>query len=86
MEDSCLECTQDWDANRTLHVDLWMGPSAPPQGKTMFGQPLIDCENDTTDSSAQNPTDTIIVDPPSTLPVEQTRLFDGSACTAVIYP
>ncbi|HEY4106349.1 MAG TPA: hypothetical protein VGM44_20760 [Polyangiaceae bacterium] len=80
MEDSCLECTQQWDANKLLHVDLWMGPSMPPAGQTMFGQPLIDCEDNSTDSSADAPTDTIIVDPPSNLEVSQTMLFTGTQC------
>jgi hypothetical protein len=80
MEDSCAECTDEWTATQLLHVDLWMGPSTPPQGQTMFGQPLIDCEDHGTDSSADNPTDTIIVDPPSTLVVDQTMLFTGTQC------
>jgi len=80
LEDSCFECSQQWQATKLLHVDLWMGPSMPPTGQTMFGQPLIDCENNSTDSSADNPTDTIIVDPPSNLEVSQTVLFDGTNC------
>jgi hypothetical protein len=80
MEDSCAECTDQWNANQLLHVDLWMGPSVPPQGQTMFGQPLIDCEDNATDSSADDPTDTIIVDPPSNLAVDQTMLFTGTQC------
>jgi len=85
MEDSCLECSQDWHASKLLHVDLWMGPSLPPAGKTLFGQPLIDCENNTTISSAAAPVDTIIVDPPADLLVDQTALFTGTQCTAVTY-
>jgi hypothetical protein len=57
-----------------------MGPSVPPQGQTMFGQPLIDCEDNATDSSADDPADTIIVDPPSNLAVDQTMLFTGTQC------
>jgi hypothetical protein len=52
----------------------------------MFGQPLLDCEDNTTDSSASDPTDTIIVDPPANLPVDQTMLFTGTQCTVVTYP
>ncbi len=80
LEDSCFECTTQWQSNKLLHVDLWMGPSMPPQGQTMFGDPLINCENDSTDSSADDPSDTIIVDPPSTLEVSQTMLFTGTQC------
>ncbi|HTA91162.1 MAG TPA: hypothetical protein VK745_16360 [Polyangiaceae bacterium] len=80
MEDSCAECTDQWTATQLLHVDLWMGPSVPPAGQTMFGQPLIDCEDNGTDSSADNPTDTIIVDPPASLEVDQTMLFTGTQC------
>lgn len=46
----------------------------------MFGQPLIDCEDNATDSCADDPTDTIIVDPPSNLAVDQPMLFTGTQC------
>ncbi|HWZ89867.1 MAG TPA: hypothetical protein VNW92_13490 [Polyangiaceae bacterium] len=85
MEDSCFECHTEWDAKKALHVDLWMGPSVPPPGQTMFGAPLINCEDDHTSGQAYHGVDTIIVNPPSDLPVDQTMLFDGTQCTMKTY-
>jgi hypothetical protein len=52
----------------------------PPPGQTMFGEPLIDCEDNSTDSSFDDPTDAIIVDPPPNLEVSPRMLFTGTSC------
>jgi hypothetical protein len=85
MEDSCFECHTEWDAKKALHVDLWMGPSVPPPGQTMFGAQLINCEDDHTSGQAYHGVDTIIVNPPADLPVDQTTLFNGTQCTMKTY-
>jgi hypothetical protein len=80
MEDQCFECGQEWTANMSHHVDLWMGPS--------FGSDdaaLTSCEDKLTIGSANRGTGTIIVNPPPNLPVDTTPLFQNNTCTAKTY-
>jgi len=75
MEDECEACDSDWKKGK-YHIDLWMGPqhSCP--------EPALDnCEAHITQSNA-----VVIVNPPTNLIVSTTPLFDGTKCTAVIYP
>jgi len=60
MEDTCVECSEDWSQNK-LHVDLYVSGT---------GRELAACEDRLTMEST-----TIIIDPPSDLPVKA-----GSAC------
>eukprot|EP01120_Amphizonella_sp_Union-15-10_P000338 TRINITY_DN10349_c0_g1_i2.p1 TRINITY_DN10349_c0_g1~~TRINITY_DN10349_c0_g1_i2.p1 ORF type:complete len:227 (+),score=23.04 TRINITY_DN10349_c0_g1_i2:52-732(+) len=74
MEDECEECEQDWE-NRKYHVDCWIGPPT-----LTAGTELIACENALTVDS-----ETIIVDPNSTLPVDTTPLFNGATEKCIVY-
>jgi hypothetical protein len=86
MEDQCFECGQEWNgspAHTYYHTDLWMGPSVSSSNVNA----LNTCEDNLTLGNPRAGTGTIVVDPPSTLPVETTTLFTASnQCTAVTYP
>ncbi len=86
MEDQCFECGQEWFTPKRgkphtyHHVDLWMGPS--------YGSangPLMACEDELTLGDTYHGTGTIIVNPPSNLPVDTTPLFSGNRGTAHTY-
>jgi hypothetical protein len=74
LEDDCTECDEDWTGHgpdggpRLHHVDLWVGGQGAQSNKA-----VINCEDDLTKSSAP-----VIVDPPSSEPVDTTPLFDSS--------
>jgi len=68
MEDDCAECIDDWSANRTPHVDLWMSNTPDPA--------VQNCEAALT---PDNP-DTIIVNPPADLPVDPKPLYASGKC------
>ena len=73
MEDDCTECDEDWtgqgpDGGPGLyHIDLWIG------GENGNSNDVINCEDNLTQSSAA-----VIVNPPSTEPVDTTPLFNSS--------
>jgi hypothetical protein len=81
MEDQCYECGQEWFSKQSHHVDLWMGPSYGSDSG-----PLNDCEDQLTIGSAYHGDGVVIVNPPSNLPVDTTRLFANDRCTAHTYP
>ena len=60
----------DYQSSGALHIDLWIGSDSSGQ------QPQITCEDD----FGSVPGQTIIQDPPSTLPVNSGSLWDGSSC------
>jgi hypothetical protein len=68
MEDDCAECIDDWQAKHNPHVDLWMSNSTNPA--------VQDCEAALTPDDP----DTIIVNPPTNLPVDPKPLFVGGKC------
>jgi hypothetical protein len=65
MEDDCVECDSDWNKGKS-HIDLWIGGQGGSSSK------VIDCED------ALTRTGTVIVNPPSTEPVDTTPLFNSS--------
>jgi len=73
MEDDCTECDEDWtgqgpDGGPGLyHIDLWIG------GQNGNSNDVINCEDNLTQNSEQ-----VIIDPPSTEPVDTTPLFNSS--------
>lgn len=73
MEDDCTECDEDWtgqgpDGGPGLyHIDLWIG------GQGGNSNDVINCEDNLTQNSEQ-----VIVNPPSTEPVDTTPLFNSS--------
>jgi len=68
MEDQCVSCEQEFKKDRRPHIDLFAGAS------TNAG--IIACEESLT-PSGQVP---VIVNPPSTLPVDTTPIYDGTKC------
>jgi hypothetical protein len=68
MEDDCVPCIEQWSQDRTPHVDLWMSNSTAPA--------VQDCEAALTPDDP----DTIIVNPPTDLPVDTRPLFTGGRC------
>ncbi len=91
MEDSCLECGDEWKchkssddtddpnppsgcvAGKNLHIDFWMGPDFQQNAST-----LNDCEDNSTFGNPYEGTGTVIVNPPSNLPVNATKLYTGT--------
>jgi hypothetical protein len=73
MEDDCTECDEDWtghgpDGGPGLnHIDLWIG------GQNGNSNDVINCEDNLTQNSEQ-----VVIDPPSTEPVDTTPLFNSS--------
>ena len=71
LQDSCAECITDY-SNGKFHVDIYIGPSTPPINPAA----LINCEDQLTTGGFS---DTIIVNPPSNLPVNTVQLYiDGN--------
>ena len=76
MEDDCTACDEDWtgqgpDGGPGLHhIDLWAN------GEGGNATDAENCEDDLTQSSEQ-----VIIDPPSTEPVDTTPLFNSSTNT-----
>jgi len=68
MEDDCAECIDQWNADRTPHVDLWVANSGDPA--------VLACEEALTPDDQ----DTIIVNPPTNLPVDPKPLFANGKC------
>jgi hypothetical protein len=73
MEDDCTECDEDWTGSGPdggpglYHIDLWIG------GENGNSNDVINCEDNLTQNSEQ-----VIIDPPSTEPVDTTPLFNSS--------
>jgi len=74
MEDDCTECDEDWTGSgpdggpNLYHIDLWIG------GQNARSDPdVINCEDNLTQNS-----ESVIVNPPSTEPVDTTPLFNSS--------
>lgn len=68
MEDDCAPCIDEWSASRKPHVDLWMANTTDPA--------VRDCESALTPDDP----DTIIVNPPTDLPVDPRPLFADGRC------
>jgi hypothetical protein len=74
MEDSCTECEEDWRGHgpdggpRFPHIDLWAG--------TATDSGIGRCEN----SLTRDGQSTVLVGPPSNLPVTPGQLYDGRSC------
>jgi hypothetical protein len=68
MEDDCAPCIEQWEKDRTPHVDLWMANTADPA--------VQNCEAALTPDDP----DTIIVNPPTDLPVDLRPLFANGVC------
>jgi hypothetical protein len=68
MEDDCVPCIDQWSQDRTPHVDLWMSNTTAPV--------VQDCEAALTPDDP----DTIIINPPTDLPVDTRPLFSGGRC------
>ncbi|QUQ72282.1 discoidin domain-containing protein [Kutzneria sp. CA-103260] len=80
MEDSCEECSADWNGKgpnggpKLRHLDLWLG------GKGGNAMDAIDCEDALTHYNADNtPTmEPVVVDPPSNEDYDSTPIFNTS--------
>jgi len=76
MEDDCTACDEDWtgqgpDGGPGLyHIDLWAGGQGGNAGD------VDNCEDNLTQNS-----ESVIIDPPSTEPVDTTPLFNSSTNT-----
>jgi len=81
MQDSCDQCTTDWDDDGEYHIDIWTG-SATVNG----GDDQINCEDNLTPDG----TVTIIRYPASTYSVDTTALYSSgsspSCRTSHVYP
>jgi hypothetical protein len=73
MEDDCTECDEDWTGSGPdggpglYHIDLWIN------GENGNSNDVINCEDNLTQNSEE-----VIIDPPSTEPVDTTPLFNSS--------
>jgi hypothetical protein len=73
MEDQCVPCEADWEADRLHHVDLFMSPSSRSA--------VVACERAATKPQAEN--DSIILNPDRNRPVDATPLYtDAGGCVA----
>jgi hypothetical protein len=70
MEDLCVSCEEEWKKDRRPHIDLWAGESTD--------EGILKCEESLTPSGQV----TVIVNPPPDLPVDPTRIYDGSKCVS----
>jgi hypothetical protein len=78
MEDSCEECSADWNGHgpnggpNLWHFDLWLG------GKGGNAIKAIECENALTNYNADNTPslEPVVISPPSNEPVDSTPVFD----------
>lgn len=65
-EDDCAQCLSDYDSKGEYHIDLWTGSNTAGGG-----QDQINCED-----SLPGGSQTIVLDPPNSLPVDTTPLYD----------
>jgi len=65
MEDTCVECSEDWSQNK-LHVDLYVSGTGPE---------LAACEDRLTMENTK-----IIIDPRSDLPVKTGSACNTDTC------
>eukprot|EP00835_Amoeboradix_gromovi_P006039 NODE_644_length_5619_cov_0.132790.p5 type:complete len:165 gc:universal NODE_644_length_5619_cov_0.132790:4303-4797(+) len=72
MEDTCVECTDDFDSFRKHRIDLFIGGNTKRQGRK-----LIKCEEKYTLDAY---TDIIIRNPSKFLPVDVTPIFKNGVC------
>lgn len=70
MEDLCASCVQEWDASRTVHIDLWSG-AATDSGVTACQEAL------TPDGRV-----TVELDPPPGRAVDTTPFYEDGVCLA----
>jgi hypothetical protein len=68
MEDDCAGCIEDWDADRTPHIDLWAGDHS--------GADFIACENALTPSGRVS----VELNPPPGRRVDTSPLYGGDGC------
>jgi hypothetical protein len=68
MEDDCAQCIAEWNKNRHPHVDLWTANTNDPA--------VRECE----DALTPDGPDTIIVNPPTNLPVDPKPFFADGQC------
>ncbi len=65
MEDNCADSTTEWNANKSYHVDLWIG------GEGVNVSTVLAAEDRWTHSSLP-----VLVNPPSTEPVNATPMLN----------
>jgi hypothetical protein len=77
-EDECTECDRDWTNSHLYRFDMWAGGDAASRQKPEK-RALLACESTWTrgNSSTDPNNPTIIVDPPSNLPVTTAPIFSG---------
>jgi hypothetical protein len=68
MEDDCAGCIDDWESDRTPHIDLWAGNHS--------GNAFLACENALTPSGRVM----VEVNPPPGRPLDTRPLYEGSGC------
>lgn len=68
--DLCVQCDADYTSHQSTHIDLWIGSNTSGQ------EAQILCELSFGSIQGQ----TIIQNPPSTLPVDHGMLWDGTSC------
>ncbi len=72
MEDTCTECTADWNNGHKYRIDMWAGGD-----KNSLHDPeksaLLDCEDALTQDAGTN----VIFNPPAGLTVDTTPIFDA---------
>ncbi len=68
MEDSCEACENEWEADRTRHIDLWAG-AATDAG-------VLACEEALTPPGPV----TVELDPPPGRPVDTTPFYEDGRC------
>jgi hypothetical protein len=100
MEDSCLECGDEWRCHRS--PDDTDDPAPPagckpgtqlhidfwmgPNNTAQNANALNGCEDNLTLGDPYKGIGTVIVNPPHNLPVDTTPLFASGKCTAHTYP
>ncbi|HEU5437761.1 MAG TPA: hypothetical protein VFU88_00615 [Ktedonobacterales bacterium] len=76
MEDQCVPCEADWEADRLHHVDLFMSPSSRSA--------VVRCERSVTKNQAEN--DIIVLNPDRNRAVDTTPLYtDAGGCVAAAH-
>jgi hypothetical protein len=77
LEDQCAGCNDVKNGN-AYHIDLWLGPGQP--GANDSEQSIVSCEGKITHDS-----ETIIMNPTSTHPVDTTPIYKNGECTVKQY-
>ena len=76
MEDECGDNDPQGCLNGTHHTDLWFGPQSASDSTA-----LGDCEDNSTPGSSV----VAVINPPSTFPVDTTKMFQNNQCTIHLY-